>query len=88
MACVIISLHSKQPKRGTIAFDKGYVEIYDYPRADEAVITYTEDGSKKKSFGREKAGTRFYMRRWIWNRQFPERKTICALIIQKMLWRL
>ncbi|MCD7872012.1 MAG: Gfo/Idh/MocA family oxidoreductase [Clostridiales bacterium] len=47
MACVIISLHSKQPKRGTIAFDKGYVEIYDYPRADEAVITYTEDGSKE-----------------------------------------
>ncbi|MGN0240922.1 MAG: Gfo/Idh/MocA family protein [Candidatus Weimeria sp.] len=48
MATVIISLHAKQPKRGTIAFDKGYVEIYDYPRAEKAVITYTEDGHKEE----------------------------------------
>lgn len=27
MASVILSLHAKQPKRGTIAFDNGYVEI-------------------------------------------------------------
>jgi hypothetical protein len=26
------------------AFDKGYIEIYDYPRADTATITYTADG--------------------------------------------
>lgn len=32
MASVILSLHAKQPKRGTVAFDKGYVEFYDYPR--------------------------------------------------------
>ena len=32
MASVILSLHAKQPKRGTIAFDKGYVEIFEYPR--------------------------------------------------------
>ncbi len=44
MATVILSLHAKQPKRGTIAFDKGYVEIFEYPRGEEAVITYTEDG--------------------------------------------
>ena len=44
MASVILSLHAKQPKRGTIAFDKGYVEIYEYPRAEKAVITYTETG--------------------------------------------
>ena len=47
MASVILSLHAKQPKRGTVAFDKGYVEFYDYPRGQEAVITYTEDGSKE-----------------------------------------
>ena len=29
--------------RGTLAFDKGYIEIYEYPRAEKAVITYTED---------------------------------------------
>lgn len=44
MASVILSLRAKQPKRGMIAFDKGYVELYEYPRGQEAVITYTEDG--------------------------------------------
>ena len=44
MATVILSMHAKQPKRGTIAFDKGYIEVYEYPRADTAVITWTEDG--------------------------------------------
>lgn len=47
MATVTLSLHAKQPKRGTIAFDKGYIEIFEYPRGEEAVITYTEDNSKK-----------------------------------------
>lgn len=47
MATVILSLHAKQPKRGTIAFDKGYIEIYEYPRGEEAVITYTESGFKE-----------------------------------------
>lgn len=47
MASVILSLHAKQPKRGTVSFDKGYVEIYEYPRGQEAVITYTADGHKE-----------------------------------------
>ena len=44
MATVMLSLHAKQPKRGTIAFDKGYVEIFEYPRSSRASITWTEDG--------------------------------------------
>ncbi len=47
MASVILSLHAKQPKRGTIAYDKGYIEIYEYPRGEKAVITYTEDGHQE-----------------------------------------
>ena len=47
MATVILSLHAKQPKRGTIAYDKGYVEIYEYPRGQKAVITYTSDGHQE-----------------------------------------
>lgn len=47
MASVILSLHAKQPKRGTVAFEKGYVELYEYPRGEEAVITYTETGEKE-----------------------------------------
>ncbi|SHJ84186.1 Gfo/Idh/MocA family protein [Hespellia stercorisuis] len=44
MATVILSLHAKQPKRGTISFEKGYIEMFEYPRGESAVITYTEDG--------------------------------------------
>lgn len=47
MATVILSLHAKQPKRGTMAYDKGYIEIFEYPRGEEAIITYTESGEKE-----------------------------------------
>lgn len=47
MATVILSLHAKQPKRATISFEKGYVEMYEYPRGQEAVITYVVDDSKE-----------------------------------------
>ena len=45
MATVALSLHSKQPKRGMVSCEKGFIEIMEYPRACEAKITYTGDGS-------------------------------------------
>lgn len=47
MATVTLSLHSKQPKRATISFDKAYVEIFEYPRGMQASIIYTDDGHKE-----------------------------------------
>lgn len=47
MATIALTLHAKQPKRGMLAFEEGYIEIYEYPRGNEATITYTEDGSKE-----------------------------------------
>ncbi len=47
LATATLSLHAKQPKRGMASFDKGYLEIYDYPRASQATITYTEDGRQE-----------------------------------------
>lgn len=44
MASVMLSLHSKQPKRGMVSCEKGYIEIMEYPRAWEASITYTDTG--------------------------------------------
>ena len=44
MATAMLSLHSKQPKRGMVSCEKGYIEIMEYPRAWEAKITYTESG--------------------------------------------
>ena len=48
MATVMLSLHAKQPKRGMISFDRGYVELYEYPRGDKAVITYTQSGETEE----------------------------------------
>lgn len=42
MATVMLSLHSKQPKRAMISCENGYIEIMEYPRAWEAKITYTD----------------------------------------------
>lgn len=48
-----VGVIAKQPKRGTVAFDKGYIEVYEYPRADRAVITYTAEvmTSLRKEWG-------------------------------------
>lgn len=47
MATVSLSLHAKQPKRGLLVYEQGYIEIRDYPRGQRAVITYTEDGHQE-----------------------------------------
>lgn len=47
-AVISLTFRAKQPKRGLLAFEKGYIEIYDFPRADVATITYTEDGRVEK----------------------------------------
>lgn len=39
-----LSMHSKQPKRAMISFDKCYLEVDAYPRADKAKIVWTESG--------------------------------------------
>ena len=51
-----LSLHSKQPKRAVISYDKCYIEISDYPRADHATIVWTEDGRREQI----EAGTEAY----------------------------
>jgi predicted dehydrogenase len=44
MAVMALTMRAKQPKRGVVAGEKGFIEVYDYPRADKATITFTEDG--------------------------------------------
>ncbi len=44
MAVMALTMRAKQPKRGVVAGELGYIEIYNYPRGDKATITYTEDG--------------------------------------------
>lgn len=47
MVVISLSLHTKQPKRCNICGEDGYIEIYDYPRAEEAKIVYTESGKSE-----------------------------------------
>ena len=48
MATVAISMHSKQPKRAMISCEKGYIEIMEFPRADNAVIVDAESGERRE----------------------------------------
>ena len=60
MATVMLSLHSKQPKRGMISCEKGYIEVMEYPRAWEAVITYTDTGRTERLVAGENADALAY----------------------------
>lgn len=44
MAVMALTMRAKQPKRGVIAGEEGFIEICEYPRAARATITYTSDG--------------------------------------------
>ncbi|MBF0990950.1 MAG: Gfo/Idh/MocA family oxidoreductase [Atopobium sp.] len=48
MVVLALTLHSKQPKRAMISADKAFIEIMEYPRADVATITWTDDGKQEK----------------------------------------
>lgn len=56
LGVVSLTLHSKQPKRSVISFDKCYIEVNDYPRADHATIVWTADGHREEVH----AGTEAY----------------------------
>lgn len=40
MATVALTFQAKMPKQGIVAFEKAFITINDFPRADTAVITY------------------------------------------------
>lgn len=47
LGVISLTLHSKQPKRAVLSFDRCYVEVVEYPRADTATIVWTEDGRRE-----------------------------------------
>lgn len=47
MTNITLSLHSKLPKRAVISCEKGYIEIDDYPRAEECVIVDAATGARE-----------------------------------------
>ena len=55
MAVISLMMHAKQPKRGLIACENGYIEIYNYPRGDQAVITCSSDVHSENKKWRNKS---------------------------------
>ena len=47
LGVVSLTIHSKQPKRAVLSFDRCYVEVMEYPRADAATIVWTADGRRE-----------------------------------------
>lgn len=60
MASVTLSLHAKQPKRATICYDNAYMEIFEYPRADKATVTYTDNGHTEEIIAGKLENALFY----------------------------
>ena len=60
MATVMLSLHSKQPKRGMVSCENGYIEVMEYPRAWEAKVTYTDTGKTETVAAGENADALAY----------------------------
>lgn len=48
MAIMSLSMRAKQPKRGLVSGTGGYVEITDYPRADQADVTFTASAHEEE----------------------------------------
>lgn len=44
IATVTMSLHAKLPKRAVLSFERCYIEVENYPRADSARIVWTDSG--------------------------------------------
>lgn len=60
MASVMLSMHSKQPKRAMISCEKGYIEIMEFPRADQAIIVDAQNGEVKKVEAGETKNALYY----------------------------
>lgn len=48
MATIALSLHSKQPKRAMVSFDRGYLEVMEYPRCDKALWVDAQTGKTEE----------------------------------------
>ncbi|WP_026702636.1 Gfo/Idh/MocA family protein [Salibacterium aidingense] len=51
MAVISLSFSAKFPKRGVLAFEKGYITVDDFPRASQAVAQYLDGATKTISTG-------------------------------------
>lgn len=88
MAVMALTMRAKQPKRGVVAGEKGFIEIYDYPRAAKATITYTESGSTEVvEVGASKKALDYEvedMQDYVWNHTGEENLTLVRDVIKTL----
>lgn len=60
MATVTLSLRSKQPRRGMVSCERGYIEVMDYTRATEAKIVWADSGKTEVIREGNRADALFY----------------------------
>ena len=59
---VIFSFRGKLPKQGVVTCENAYITFMDYPRADQAVITYADGETEVVTAGREEIALRYEMK--------------------------
>lgn len=86
MAVMALTMRAKQPKRGVVAGEKGYIEICEYPRAARATITYTEDGHTEViEEGKTEEALQYEVRdmqEYIWNQSGEENLQIIRDVME------
>lgn len=58
---VVLSFRGKLPKQGVIVCENAYITINNYPRADQALITYPDGSTETIEVGDEKQALRYEM---------------------------
>lgn len=61
LANVTLSFRGKLPKQGVVVCEDAYITIMNYPRADEAVITYPDGDTEIVQAGNTEHGLRYEM---------------------------
>lgn len=63
MATIALTFQAKMPKQGIVAFEKAFITINDYPRADTATITYLDGEVETFQAGEEAQALNYEIQR-------------------------
>lgn len=76
MASVTLSFQAKMPKQGIVAFEKGFITIDDYPRADQAEITYLDSSKETITAGETSEALNYEIQTFIDTVEGAENRTL------------
>ncbi|EUJ33818.1 hypothetical protein MFLO_01280 [Listeria floridensis FSL S10-1187] len=62
MAVVSLTFRSKMPKRGIVAYENGFITVEEFPRADQATLTFTNGETEEITAGDTKMALQYEIR--------------------------